>query len=964
MDYAVLEILMCLLAVGVIAGVIGWLLRGVFEKRESKTLEAAKDRHIGDLQGEIAIIGAAREESAIALNKLSGRLKDAEAKLAASAEQLTEAKKKHETEAGQLQQRVAALAPLTAAVAEREARVDVWRKRFEGLVQEKDKALAAGQAELAEHKSKLAALGLTLAAAATEKDSLHAQIAEHRNSIEAVRTQLQAVDSERDQSMADLRSKLEAAEQQHSVHAAKLYEMTTLLSQRDEQLKSFDQRMRGATAEKDTIIGKLRSMVSQIEPMRQELQLRDQAIEQMQRRMAMPPARPAGPSSELEEAQRQIYTMLAGSASMKAALDGKDAEIAALSAKAGHNPPEGKVPAALSEKEQALPALQATHEEVLRAKDERAAMLERQVLDITGRHAAAKAELDDWAVRAVEMESRLRRQTSEHEAAVGSVEAKQDELDKARAEVASLDRRTVTVLDRLKARVAELEKALDEEVPREAKLRETVVANQSEMTELRAEIARRDEQVAGVAMLQNQVVDLTVRHAGAMAKLDDLGARHADLEARLRQAASGHEAAVGSVDAKQAEIEKARAEVADLDRKLMAALSAAGDGARIASERVLSPQALSATPDDQTSAAQSGAESSQKDERIRMLENLESRLQQQGSEHRASTSGSEDRQDALDHSRAEVAVTALSAPGGQAPADRDERLAMLENQMVDVTGRHAAAQAELNDWAARFVELEARFRQQAAEHEAAARMLEAKQDELDKARAEVAHLDSKLMAVPALENELTELKAQIVDRDERLEAWDSRFHASTGELHGEIGTLNSRLLSQDEELHKLRSEVSVGPASALATAAGKTVNPPGNSIAAAGAKSAQRAEDARRLKEILETGLAMRGVQFLPSSAELIPQALPILEKAAEAMDRCPDVSVEIAGHTDSWGMPPDNLRLSQQRAGAVKEYLINSGIAAWRLIEIGYGDTRPIDSNETADGRFANRRIEFHVKQ
>ena len=67
----------------------------------------------------------------------------------------------------------------------------------------------------------------------------------------------------------------------------------------------------------------------------------------------------------------------------------------------------------------------------------------------------------------------------------------------------------------------------------------------------------------------------------------------------------------------------------------------------------------------------------------------------------------------------------------------------------------------------------------------------------------------------------------------------------------------------------------------------------------------------------------------------------------------------EIAGHTDSTGPEAYNLRLSVRRARAVKEFLVKCGIEAQRLIPKGYGEDRPLASNETKEGRRKNRRVE-----
>ena len=72
------------------------------------------------------------------------------------------------------------------------------------------------------------------------------------------------------------------------------------------------------------------------------------------------------------------------------------------------------------------------------------------------------------------------------------------------------------------------------------------------------------------------------------------------------------------------------------------------------------------------------------------------------------------------------------------------------------------------------------------------------------------------------------------------------------------------------------------------------------------------------------------------------------------------DVKVEVAGHTDSVGTEEYNMGLSLRRAEAVRQYLVGKGIAADRLIVRGYGESRPVADNATAEGRFQNRRVEL----
>ena len=87
-----------------------------------------------------------------------------------------------------------------------------------------------------------------------------------------------------------------------------------------------------------------------------------------------------------------------------------------------------------------------------------------------------------------------------------------------------------------------------------------------------------------------------------------------------------------------------------------------------------------------------------------------------------------------------------------------------------------------------------------------------------------------------------------------------------------------------------------------------------------------------------------------------------LLDEVARALADRPSIRVSIEGHTDSQGKDGYNLRLSNQRAAAVRRYLIGRGIAADRMVSKGYGETRPIADNRTAEGRSQNRRVEFVI--
>ena len=90
-----------------------------------------------------------------------------------------------------------------------------------------------------------------------------------------------------------------------------------------------------------------------------------------------------------------------------------------------------------------------------------------------------------------------------------------------------------------------------------------------------------------------------------------------------------------------------------------------------------------------------------------------------------------------------------------------------------------------------------------------------------------------------------------------------------------------------------------------------------------------------------------------------------ILDDVAKVIQQNPQVKkVKVEGHTDSIGSEAYNLKLSQKRAESVVDYLVKKGVASSRLEPMGYGKSRPIDTNKTAAGRAKNRRVEFNVTE
>ena len=108
--------------------------------------------------------------------------------------------------------------------------------------------------------------------------------------------------------------------------------------------------------------------------------------------------------------------------------------------------------------------------------------------------------------------------------------------------------------------------------------------------------------------------------------------------------------------------------------------------------------------------------------------------------------------------------------------------------------------------------------------------------------------------------------------------------------------------------------------------------------------------------------VVLRGVTFEFDEARLTANAKVILNGVADTLLSAPDINVEIGGHTDSFGSESYNQQLSERRAKAVLEYLAGRGVERARMSAKGYGESNPIESNETATGRELNRRVELKI--
>ncbi|MEL6355424.1 MAG: OmpA family protein, partial [Bacteroidota bacterium] len=108
--------------------------------------------------------------------------------------------------------------------------------------------------------------------------------------------------------------------------------------------------------------------------------------------------------------------------------------------------------------------------------------------------------------------------------------------------------------------------------------------------------------------------------------------------------------------------------------------------------------------------------------------------------------------------------------------------------------------------------------------------------------------------------------------------------------------------------------------------------------------------------------IVLRNVLFASGSAKLLEVSFPELDRLANLLTSTPRLKIEIGGHTDDVGSDSDNQQLSEARAKAVYNYLLEKEISENRLSFVGYGESRPIADNTTSAGRTENRRTEFRI--
>ncbi len=188
--------------------------------------------------------------------------------------------------------------------------------------------------------------------------------------------------------------------------------------------------------------------------------------------------------------------------------------------------------------------------------------------------------------------------------------------------------------------------------------------------------------------------------------------------------------------------------------------------------------------------------------------------------------------------------------------------------------------------------------------------------------------------------------------------WQQSTKTTKGAVTGAaVGAATGYLLKQNDPSRR-----------AKATAIGAAVG-----AAAGGLVGRYMENQARELQDIRDAQVRLEqdkvfltfesGILFDVNSTAMKPGAMQNLNKVADVMTRYPETNILVAGHTDSSGSDQYNQRLSEDRARSVANYLGSHGVSSYRISTVGYGESMPIASNNTPEGRQANRRVEIEIK-
>ncbi len=212
-----------------------------------------------------------------------------------------------------------------------------------------------------------------------------------------------------------------------------------------------------------------------------------------------------------------------------------------------------------------------------------------------------------------------------------------------------------------------------------------------------------------------------------------------------------------------------------------------------------------------------------------------------------------------------------------------------------------------------------------------------------------------------MENILFEITQQTSARDMREQSFNTQVDnilESIKSLQEDNRFMAGKLKSQRSEIETLNQKMAAKEKILTVQAAEKQFNQRFNEV-----QNYFEANEAEVYKQGNQLVIRLRIIQFPIGQAIILPKNYPLLSKVQQAIRTFGEPSVVIEGHTDSTGTTQVNQHLSEQRAEAVREYLIaNQTLPAYKIVAAGYGSERPLASNATPEGRAINRRIDVII--
>ena len=192
------------------------------------------------------------------------------------------------------------------------------------------------------------------------------------------------------------------------------------------------------------------------------------------------------------------------------------------------------------------------------------------------------------------------------------------------------------------------------------------------------------------------------------------------------------------------------------------------------------------------------------------------------------------------------------------------------------------------------------------------------------------------------QQQISTLRSTVADRDQQI----SQLKAIVSDLNSAITKLDSKLGSESQERLALLKRLS----------AQDRVRESISKI-----ENMFTQEEGRVYRRANQLIMSLNAISFRSGKSTIEPNSYPVLDKVGQALKLFPNASISVEGHTDSMGSDSANVLLSQDRADAVREYLIsNLGVSVEKVSSVGYGESTPVANNETESGRARNRRIEI----